>query len=688
MRVYLLACLTASALSAPSAQAQPLLTQPAPILDDQTFEAALPELEDAPVADPVETLLPAEPDAEPLELPAPAPLNDPVLETALPPLESYDLGAPPEATAVASDEADTPPPIKYAVSFEGFKEVDLDGAFKDLSVLRKDGDTAANLTQLRARLQEDELLALRLLKAQGYYDAVVRSRIEPPQGDTPARAVISVSPGELYTLSSITIKADPTEPPDLIRDALPLRPGDVLEADLIKSAEANVSLALPQQGYPFAALGLRDVVIDPETRTGDYSLPVTVGPRSRFNGVALEGDEVFNVEHIRVLSRFKRDDLYDVRKVDDLRQALAATGLFTSVGVEPQLSGESAPDGTAYVTLKVTQNAGKPRTLAGDVGFSTGQGLRTEIQWTHRNRFPPEGAVILSAVAGTQEQGLGATFRRSNAKRRDRTLQAGVSFANQRYDSYDATTLSFNGSVSRVSTPLWQKKWTWSYGAEILATQEKAFDLSATRDLRDNYFYATFPTRLGYDVTNDLLNPSRGFRAAVQATPFISLSGGGGNFISNAADVSYYREVASNIVVATRARIGAIQGADLSAIAPSRRLYAGGGGSVRGFGYQELGPRDLNNDPTGGRSVLELAFEVRYRFKEFLGGNLGIVPFVDAGQVYHETFPEFSDIRFGVGIGARYYTNFGPLRVDIATPVSRRDGESPVSFYIGIGQAF
>ncbi|WP_219993577.1 autotransporter assembly complex protein TamA [Asticcacaulis tiandongensis] len=722
MRAYILACLIVSALSPAGAQSQsasPLdvtnsgtdsgavtdAEPETPILDDESFEAALPDLE--PETDlvtddgldttpsPVDALLPPtdETTAEltDLELPEAPPLSDPALEAALPPLETYDLTAAPDAEVVANNDSDTPPPVRYDTRFEGFHATHIDRAFKDLSVLRDGKGTAGNLSQLRARLQEDEILALRLLKSHGYYDAVVRSRIDLPSADNPesrATAVISVVPGEIYTLSSIAIEADPTEPPTLIRDALPLNPGDAIDADLIKSAEANVTLTLPQQGYPFAQLGLRDVVIDPQTRKGDYTLPVTTGPRSRFNGIRLEGDPVFKADHIRTLSRFESGDLYDVRMVDDLREAMTATGLFASVGVEPELSGETAEDGTAYVTLKVTQNAGKPRTLAGDIGFSTGQGLRTEVRWTHRNRFPPEGAVIFSAVVGTQEQGLGASFRRSNAKRRDRTVQAGLSFANQTYDSYEAMTLSLSGSVSRVSTPLWQKKWTWSYGAEILATQEKAFDLNTTQNLRDNYFYASLPTKIGYDVTNDLLNPSRGFRAGVQATPFVSLSGGGGNFFVNVGDISYYREVSPQLVLATRARLGSIYGADLTAIAPSRRLYAGGGGSVRGFGYQELGPRDINNDPTGGRSAVELAFEVRYRFKDFLGGNLGIVPFVDAGQVYHAEFPEFSDIRFGVGIGARYYTNFGPLRVDIATPISRRDGESPVSLYVGIGQAF
>ena len=105
--------------------------------------------------------------------------------------------------------------------------------------------------------------------------------------------------------------------------------------------------------------------------------------------------------------------------------------------------------------------------------------------------------------------------------------------------------------------------------------------------------------------------------------------------------------------------------------------------SVRGFGYQELGPKDQNDVPLGGRSLFEFSLEGRYRF-----GNYGVVAFIDGGQVYEAQYPTFDSMRFGVGIGGRVYTNFGPVRVDLATPIARRQGESWLSVYVSIGQAF
>ncbi len=148
-------------------------------------------------------------------------------------------------------------------------------------------------------------------------------------------------------------------------------------------------------------------------------------------------------------------------------------------------------------------------------------------------------------------------------------------------------------------------------------------------------------------------------------------------------DGSAYLSLGESAILAGRVRLGTLQGAERLDVAPSRRFYAGGGGSVRGFGYQELGPKDPNGDPIGGRSLNEAAIEVRYRF-----GDYGVVAFADAGQVYESTLPEFSDLRFGAGIGGRFYTNFGPLRVDVATPINRREGEGWISVYVSIGQAF
>src|SRR5690349_8028064 len=213
-----------------------------------------------------------------------------------------------------------------------------------------------------------------------------------------------------------------TVPPGMPRDFLLLQPGRPIRAADVETAEANVLLRLPQEGYPFPELGLRDIVLDPETHVGDYSLPLNPGPRARFAGFTTEGDLAFDADHVGILARFHRGDLYDRRRVDDLREAMVATRLFTTVSAEPVLTGQTAEDGTQYVNILVRQDAGPARSLDVSAGYSTGEGLRLEAAWEHRNLFPPEGALRVAGILGTQEQNLSIRFRRNDWKQRDRAL--------------------------------------------------------------------------------------------------------------------------------------------------------------------------------------------------------------------------------------------------------------------------
>ena len=523
---------------------------------------------------------------------------------------------------------------------------------------------------------------------------------EPEQAGQ-LRVTVTAVPGDRYRLGEIAISGPDTVPPGVPREALPLKTGDPIVAVDIVAAEANVPLKLSQQGYPFPEIGVRDILLDPDTVTGDYTLPVEPGPRASFAGFTTEGDLAFDAEHVGVLARFERGQLYDSLLVDDLREAMIATNLFASVSAEPVRTGEVAPDGTEYVNILVRQDAGPARSFSGNAGFSTGQGIRLEGSWEHRNLFPPEGALRVAGIAGTQEQSLGVTFRRSNAGKRDRTVFLNAEAARRNYDAYEAFTATLAGRISRESTPIWQKKWTWSYGVELVATNEDRVIPALGRRERATFFIGAIPLQLGYDASDSLLNPTKGFRITGRISPEAALENGTNFYSRNLIDGSAYYPVAEDIVLAGRLRFGTINGIGRNELEPSRRYYGGGGGSVRGYGYQDLGPRAIIANPKfdpedpeekdpptisvpiGGRSLNEFSLEGRYRF-----GNYGVVAFVDAGQTYESQYPRLSDLRFGVGIGGRLYTNFGPLRVDVATPLDRRRGEPRIAVYVSIGQAF
>jgi len=391
-----------------------------PIVPDAQFEAAMPRIEgdiNAPLeALPAATTTPPRTENQAAQQVqgqagdsfAAAPAEDPEFAKPLPPLAEFKV-EPAVEDKVADKKAVT---IRYKTVQEGLKAVGLDDLFDDLSALENGGGRAANAAMVAARAREDEKLAVRLLQSRGYYDATALSTIEQLPGNAGGvQATVTATPGPLYRLGDVKVDSEPSVPPGLLLRELNLNPGDPIEAERIQGAEANVALRLPQQGYPFARLGQRDILLDDETHIGDYTLPVSLGPRAVFGDVRTEvggagmagrrssnADDpqangagnrerrerrgrraravAFDADHIRVLRRYKPGELYDVRAVDDLRAAMIATSLFSTVSVEPVRTGQAGPDGTEVVDLLVRQNPGRPRTLAGELGYSTGQGIR------------------------------------------------------------------------------------------------------------------------------------------------------------------------------------------------------------------------------------------------------------------------------------------------------------------------
>ncbi len=700
-------------------------TDDGPIIPDAEFDAAIPPIDADPnvpmgsVADwqaqqqrldrnskakdmaSGASSIPAAQDGTATEMLADAPVTDPEIDKPLVPLNSFDVEPFDDSRYTEADDSKATS-VTYGYKVEGLNKLSdrsavapvdgkaIIGTFKGLSALEDGDGKATNGAMINARMTEDQKLLTDILSGQGYFDAAVQTSLQLPEEGSkdPIAVILDTAAGPRYALGSIAFDAPVVVPGDLITRAFVPKSGEPIVADRILAAEANIAVVLPQNGYPFAKVGQRDILLDAATRTGDYTLPVATGPRSSFGDMVPTGKKpVFGAKHIATIARFKKGELYDSRKVDDLRQALVATGLFSVVAVEAQATGvpvgaDGVP-GTDYANLAVKQEAGPARTLAGQAGYGTGEGFKLQGSWTHRNMFPDEGALIASLTAGTQEQGAGVAFRRSNAGKRDRTVELGVNALHANFDAYEAFTGRLYGKISYDSTPIWQKRWTYNYGFELIGTNEQDYDFALGALRRRTFYVLALPGQVKFDTSNSLLDPTKGFRLSAQISPEGSLGSGGQIYGRGLFEATGYYPASDGIVLAGRARVGTISGAAREQIAPSRRFYAGGGGSVRGFGYQELGPKDPEARPIGGRSVVEAAAEVRYRF-----GNYGVVGFFDAGQVYTSSMPKFNDLRYGVGIGGRFYTNFGPMRLDVATPINRQAGESRVSVYISIGQAF
>jgi translocation and assembly module TamA len=600
--------------------------------------------------------------------------------------EVAPASAEPVEAAVAEPASDASAQRRYAVVLEGLggtldPEI-LKSAFDAQSTLHEYREEPANAAQIDRRSRADAELLAELLRSRGYYDAEVEPRIEA--GTDPLQVILEAEPGAQYRFESVELPGLDAAGPqaDALRRAFAVRSGDPVIAEQVIAAGLALRVALGEQGFALAEIGERQIEIDHSTRTASLVLPVDPGPLARFGEIRVSGRPPFGAAHVATIARFDSGEPFQRSKVDDLRRALIATGLVASADVSVVPAGDGRT-----VDVAVRLQPAPMRTIAGELGYGTGEGARVEASWQHRNFINPEGALTLRGVAGTKEQLAAVEFRRSNFRGRDTILNLQALAGHVDRDAYTAKTVLLGAGIERQSNIIWRKKWTWGFGVDLIGTDERGVfgdpDVKETR----TFLIAAIPAHLRYDGSNDLLDPTEGFRLGGRISPEFSAHGGSLAYAKAQIDGSIYRPVSDSVVLAARARLATIVGTDIESLAPSRRLYSGGGGSVRGYGYQELGPKDFEGDPIGGRGLAEFALEARYRLGA-LGGNFGIVPFLDGGSLSTGSTPDFSDWQFGAGIGLRYHSSFGPIRIDIGTPLNPQDGDAPVAVTVSLGQAF
>ncbi len=642
-------------------------------------EAALPQADAAPAA-------PA----------AVAPADDSPLPTGEPRLEDFaplpgNVPWPTVETTTEGEAAVAESDIRYTVTVTGLAPLGLQDEFQGLSALWTRKGDEANLAQINRRVVEDRDLVDQLLRSVGHYGGSTQVVITTPaKPGSPTNVALTIDAGPVYHFDSISVSApaDATgaDPAALVTPLLGIKPGDIVDAGKVTGGQDRLMARLADAGYPFAVIGKPDIVIDHATRTATLAQTVDLGGRGVHGAIHIEGEtQGFAEKHLDILARFKPGQPYTEAGRDDLRRALIQTGLFGSVIVKPVATARVTPEGTQVVDLQVITESAPVRTIAATGGYSTSQGIRVEGSWTHRNLWKPEGGFTVRGVAAERQQVLAAEMQRHNWRKRDQTLSFRAGLSAEQQDAFDATTFGIGAAVARESNIIWQKAWTYSIGLEALVTRQR--DRSAPNDPNDTYFIIAAPSNVTWDKSDNLLNPSKGFRLTARVSPEFTLrSGTSFNYIKSQIEGTGYYPF-GDVVLAGRVHFGGITGADRGRIAPNRRFYAGGGGSVRGYDYQGVGPKDADGNPTGGNSLTEAAIEVRYRFQAF-GNDLGVVGFVDGGQVYDSSLPKFDSMKFGVGVGLRYFTSFGPVRIDVATPIKRSPGDPKVAFYVSIGQAF
>src|SRR6516162_151574 len=570
--------------------------------------------------------------------------------------------------------------LNYRAEITGVEDSELADLLDKISELKTLQDKPpVSEEALRRRADRDLGRLADAAHSLGYWDAEFSYDIDTEA--EPAKVTVTVKPGPLYHVASVKVVGSDRQPLPLPQDEkkLPLNPGDPARTAPVVETETALLAALGSSGHPFAKVEDRHVEIDKATETMEVTYTLDPGRVMRFGPVAIEGLERLNPAYVEGRLRWQRDEIYDANKVEETRRALIESGLFSTVQITPVVD----PDNPEDVRMAIDATERSHRTVGAGLAYNTSQGFGARAFWENRNLFSYAENLRLSAEAGQQLDAFRANFRRPDFLAIDQDFLATAEAANDIPVAYRSRRAIATAGIERRFDHLVTGGVSFEVEKANVVQLANVTPMTGTQ----RYELVGVPAYLKLDETDNLLNPTTGYRAQLNVTPAHTFSGSHLTFSTNLLSGSTYWVLGpeQRAVLAGKLALGSLDGAPLSQLPSDQRIYAGGGGSVRPYGYLMAGPLAPNNVPIGGRSSLVLNLEARIKITE----TIGIVPFVDAGSYYESPLPQLSRTPlYGVGLGARYYTAFGPLRLDLATPLHKRSGDSPIQVYISLGQAF
>lgn len=544
--------------------------------------------------------------------------------------------------------------------------------------------------EARRRARDAAEDAIAALRTQGYYAYEVQPDVvdrDEDEGGEPPSAVLIIKPGPRFRFAGAGVEWIGAEPlPEVIisaEQAMAIRRGAAGKAADVLAAEGRIVAAIQKRGYADAQPGPREVVVDHADHTVRPTFRILAGERVMMDGVTVEPAGRTSPAWAASLAPWKPGDVYNPELVAELERRLLDTGVYDSVSVTLQPGDKTDSEGRRPVLVALTDRP--MRTLELSAGYSTSEGAGLDLRRTRYNRLGRADTITYTLRLAELEQRFEARLALPHWRRPQQTLTMVAGVYNELTDAYDAVGVLATGDVTR------------RFGKTSFVTVGVALDASRSaektqvnnttvRGEERDILTGSFLGAVSLDRSDDPLDPTRGWRVEARAEPTAAVGDLQAFYFKAQAQGSAYYSLdeEARTVLAVRLKLGSIVGATLDDVSAPRRFYAGGGGSVRGYAWQAIGPRLADNTPQGGLSVFEASFEGRHRLTK----RWGVAAFVDAGAVGGDAYPQGDDFSVGAGLGVRYDLGFGPIRADIAVPLDKREGDADFQIYISIGQAF
>jgi len=555
----------------------------------------------------------------------------------------------------------------------------LQAASLTLSLEESGGGAAQDFV---AAARADYRRLLTGLYSEGYYggtisitvDGIEASQLDPliPR-NTVSRVILSVTPGPRFTFGRADIA--PLAPGTILPEAFAT--GQIARTSVIGDAASTAVNGWRAVGRPLAATTDQSITARHPDQQLDAVVTVAPGPELTFGAITVEGNEAVRSERILAIAGIPAQ-VYDPALVNRAEENLRRTGAFSSATV---LEGD-APDGTTLpLTISVVEQT--PRRIGAGAEFSSVSGLTLSGYWLHRNllggaeRFRIDGEITgLSGGTGGIDYSLGTSFLRPASYRQDTDTYVNATIEQLDEPSYFQRDVALEtGRIRRIRDDV-----VLEYGIGYTAGQ-------VSDDLGDrNYSLFYLPLEGTMDRRDDAFDAKNGYYANLQIAPFLGLNGtdSGARMVG---DGRIYRSFGTDdrVTLAARGQLGAVLGADAGNIPSSYLFYSGGGGTVRGQAYQSLGVDLGGGNEIGGATFIGAQLEARVGVTD----KIGVVGFYDTGFVGADEFAlTGGDWHAGAGLGLRYDTGIGPIRLDVAVPTTGANAGEAIEVYIGIGQSF
>lgn len=577
-------------------------------------------------------------------------------------------------TAIASKKDRLP--LKFVIKTEAVVDKSIKETISKLNDLSKNMEKTAKLFETTHQPvyweNEAKQSFSKLLESEGYYNTAIETEVI----ETTNTIILNVNNWERYKIKKIHIKfaensINNINVPDL--KLLKIQAGEFAIAANILAAQHRLSKFTERSNCLLTLNVTHEAFIDNANDTISIDYIINAGPHTKVKSVDVKGLVAVNPEYARKLIPIKNGYCYRRSLIEEAQDSLQKTGLFSLATPEVP----NHPDKNGEVPIVFDLKERKARSLKAGASYASDLGFGLTLGWNHRNFFGSGETVKSEIFANQRDQTFDLTFTKPFFKRDDQTLKLGTSLKNIKSKAYNSREGSTSAGVER--------KWDdiWVYGASGKYSYASIKETGKVQ----NFSFISIPIFARRDTRNNIFKPKIGSELTLKTEPFTTTKKPGKSFVKSEINASKYFSFTSNVpIIAVKVAFGLISGISHSKIPANEKFYLGGSGSLRGYAYQLAGPLDKSNRPVGGSSFIENTIELRQKINK----TLGFVVFLDSGNVFESKTPRLNKKMFrGTGIGIRYYTDFGPLRFDIAIPLKKRKKvDKELQVYFGIGQDF